>query len=141
MPFRCRLIRRFIDPEAQIVYVDPHEVLATAAVVGGLSFDAPGATYTHRPAASGAGERCTFETLIAEFGLGADSALVELGRIVHAADVTGELGTHLLGPGLLATGVGGLAVESDDQVLLARAAFIYDALYAYCQHQVANATR
>jgi len=131
------LIRRFIDPDAQILYVVADEVLATAAANGGNSFDAPGATYTHRPTPEG-GEWCTFETLIAEFGLGTDAALMELARIVHAADVTGELGTHPLGPGLLATGIGGLAVESDDQVLLARAEFVYDALYAYCLERKAT---
>src|SRR5260370_246562 len=63
------LIRRFIDPAAEIVYVPAPEVLATAEREGGHSFDAPGAEFTHRPAPGGRGEWCTFETLIAEHHL------------------------------------------------------------------------
>lgn len=52
--------------------------------------------------------------------------------MVHAADVAGQLETDPLGPGLLAIGVGGLDVETDDHRLLERATFVYDALYAWC---------
>jgi hypothetical protein len=52
---------------------------------------------------------------------------------VHAADIAGQLDSDPLGPGLLAIGEGGLAVEADDQRLLERGLFIYDALYAWCQ--------
>src|SRR6266702_1408817 len=108
------LIRRFIDPAAEIVYVPAPEVLATG----------------------GRGEWCTFETLIAEHHLD-DPALARLARIVHAADVAADLGTDPLGPGLLAIGTGGLDVEADDQARLARGMFVYDALYAWCARQVA----
>src|SRR5205823_4765733 len=83
---------------------------------------------TYRPAPGGHGEWCTFETLIAEHHLD-DPALARLARIVHAADIAADLGTDPLGPGLLAIGIGGLDVEADDQVLLARGTFVYDALY------------
>ena len=66
-----------------------------------------------------------------------DPALARLARIVHAADTAADLGTGPLGPGLLAIGTGGLDVEADDQALLARGAFVYDALYAWCTRQVA----
>jgi hypothetical protein len=132
------LIRRFIDPTAEIVYVPAGEVLAAADREGGHSFDAPGAEFTHRPTPDGQGEWCTFETLIAKHGLD-DPALARLARIVHAADVAADLDTDPLGAGLLAIGIGGLDVESDDQVLLARGAFVYDALYAWCARQVAAA--
>jgi hypothetical protein len=91
--------------------------------------DAPGAEFTHRD------NQCTFEVLIEEFQLGGDPALARLARIVHAADITEDLDRDPLGPGLLAIGEGGLAVEADDQRLLARGLFVYDALYAWCQHQ------
>ncbi len=123
------LIRRFIDPDAEIVYVPAAEVLATAAL-GARSFDAPGADYTHRDG------KCSFEVLIDEFDLGDDPALARLARIVHAADIAGDLDRDPAGPGLLAIGVGGLDVESDDQRLLERASFVYDALYAWCQREV-----
>lgn len=129
------LIRRFIDPAAEIVYVPADQVLDHAEATGGNSFDAPGATYHHRPTPNG-GEWCTFETLIAEHGLDTDPALVRLARIVHAADIAAEIDTDPLGPGLLAIGLGGLDVESDDLALLERGMFVYDALYAWCTQQV-----
>src|SRR6266545_4486531 len=126
------LIRRFIDPDAQILFVPADQVLDVAAREGGYSFDAKDATYTHRRTPDG--ELCTFEVLIAEHHLGDDPALARLARIVHATDVSGQLDTDPLGPGLLAIGQGGLHVEDDDQRLLARGMFVYDALYAWCQH-------
>ena len=126
------LIRHFIDPKAEILYVRADRVLEVAGEAEGRSFDAPGAEFTHRTG------RCTFEVLIDEFGLGGDRGLQRLARIVHAADIEGELGTDPLGPGLLAIGMGGLRVVEDDQVLLDRASFVYDALYAWCCDQVAQ---
>lgn len=126
------LIRRFIDPDAQILFAPADQVLETAAREGGYSFDAKDATYTHRRTTDG--ELCTFEVLIADHHLDSDPALLRLARIVHAADVSGQLHTDPLGPGLLAIGQGGLYVEDDDQRLLERGMFVYDALYAWCQH-------
>jgi hypothetical protein len=122
------LIRRFIDPDAEILYVPAADVLAVAETQGALSFDAPGARYDHRDG------KCTFEVLIDDYDLGGDPALVRLARIVHAADIDGELHTDPAGPGLLAIGLGGLDVEADDHRLLERASFVYDALYAWCAH-------
>ena len=56
---------------------------------------------------------------------------------MHAADIDEDLETDALGAGLLAIGIGGLAVESDDHRLLERGSFVYDALYAWCQRDVA----
>jgi len=130
------LIRRFIDRHAEIIYVPAEDVLSTAAATAGHSFDAPGAEFHHRPAPGG-GEWCTFETLIAEHDLVGDAALARLAKIVHAADIAADLDSDPLGPGLLAIGLGGLDVESDDQVLLQRGMFVYDALYAWCTRQFA----
>ena len=124
--YSCRSFRRSLIAH----------LLATAEREGGHSFDAPGAEFTHRPAPGRHGEWCTFETLIAEHHLD-DPALARLARIVHAADIAADLGSDPLGPGLLAIGIGGLDVEADDQVLLARGTFVYDALYAWCARQVA----
>jgi hypothetical protein len=123
------LISRFIDPDAEILFVPAGAVLEVAEREGAQSFDAPGARYTHR------GPMCSFETLIEEFELGSDPALVRLARIVHAADVSEDADSDPLGPGLAAIGTGGLAVESDDHALLAKGSFVYDALYAWCQAQ------
>lgn len=125
------LIRRFIDPNAEFLYVPTDQVLAVAHAENATSFDARDAVYTHR------GDKCSFEVLIDEFDLSADAALVRLARIVHAADIDSALDTDPAGPGLLAIGIGGLDVEADDLRLLERASFVYDALYAWCAQQVA----
>jgi hypothetical protein len=124
------LIRRFIDRDAEIVFLPPDAVLPAASKdPEARSFDAPNADYTHRD------DNCTFEVLIEDFGLGDDPALRRLAKIVHAADISDDLETDPLGPGLLAIGVGGLDVEADDQRLLERGGFVYDALYAWCQRE------
>jgi hypothetical protein len=123
------LIRRFVDPDAEILYVPSSDVLAAAQREGAHSFDAPEAEFDHRDG------KCTFEVLIEHFDL-QDPALARLARIVHAADISTELETDPAGPGLLAIGLGGLDVEADDHRLLERASFVYDALYAWCQQQV-----
>ena len=121
------LIRRFIDPDAEILYVPRDQVLAVAHSQSARSFDAPDAEFTHRNG------KCTFEVLIEEFDLDGDRALTRLARIVHAADIDSELHTDPAGPGLLAIGLGGLEVEPDDDRLLDKASFVYDALYAWCR--------
>jgi hypothetical protein len=133
------LIRRFIDPEAEIVYVPADQVLSVAQELGGHSFDASGATYTHTRTPDESRERCTFETLIAAYDLAGNPALMRLADVVHAADVSADAASDPLAAGLLAIGVGGLDVEADDQVLLERGLFVYDALYAWCERQVAAA--
>ena len=124
------LIRRFIDPDAEILYVPTDQVLTVAADQGAHSFDTPGARYDHRAG------KCTFEVLIEDHHLDGDPALARLAKIVHAADIAADLGTDPAGPGLLAIGLGGLDVEADDHRLLERGRFVYDALYAWCQRQV-----
>jgi hypothetical protein len=124
------LIAKFIDPAAEILYVPAGQVLDAAKREDAISFDAPGARYDHRDG------KCTFEVLIEDHHLDGDPALVRLAKIVHAADIAADLGTDPAGPGLLAIGLGGLDVESDDHQLLAKGRFVYDALYAWCQQQV-----
>jgi hypothetical protein len=124
------LITKFIDPAAEILYIPADQVLDAAAREDAISFDAPGARYDHRDG------KCTFEVLIDDYHLDGDPALARLAKIVHAADIAADLGTDPAGPGLLAIGVGGLDVEADDQRLLERGTFVYDALYAWCQRQV-----
>jgi hypothetical protein len=123
------LIRRFIDPEAEILYVPNDQVLDVARRENARSFDAPDAEFTHRDG------KCTFEVLLEDFRLEHDRALMRLARIVHAADVAEDRQTDPFGGCLEAIGVGGLAAEPDDGRLLERGAFVYDALYAWCQEQ------
>jgi len=125
------LISKFIDPDGEILYVPADQVLQLAAELNAISFDAPGARYTQRDG------KCTFEVLIEDYQLDNNPALTRLARIVHAADISDGHGTDPAGPGLLAIGIGGLDVEYDDDILLERGGFVYDALYAWCQRDVA----
>jgi hypothetical protein len=124
------LIRRFIDPDAEIIYVSADQVLDVEREQNATGFDTPGARYDHRDGL------CTFEVLIHDHDLTDDPALMRLARAVHAADIDSELHTDPLGPGLLAIGIGGLGAEDDDHRLLERASFVYDALYAWSQREV-----
>ena len=126
------LIRRFIDADAEILYVPTDQVLEVAEREGAHGFDTPGAEFDHR------GNNCTFEVLIDEYDLGGDPALMRLAQIVHAADIETEVHTDPFAPALLALAFGGLDVESDDHRLLERAGFVYDALYAWCAQQTAT---
>lgn len=119
------LIRRFIDKEAEFLFVPKDQVLKTARSVNGKSFDASGADYTHR------GNKCTFEVLMEEFKL-QDPALVRLARIVHGADMEGELETCAESAGLLAAALGFAKTTPDDHEKLRLQFPVYEALYAYC---------
>lgn len=123
------LIAKFIDPEAEVVYVPRDEVLEAADALGARSFDAPGADYTHQ------GQRCTFEVLIEEFELGDDKALALLAQIVHGADVD-DPDPDPRSAGLLAIAEGMRMIEPDDHEIRRAGARIYDALYAWCGSHV-----
>lgn len=127
------LVRRFIDPEAEFVYVPANRVLDTARQLGGHSYDARGAEFTHE------GNKCTFEVLLDRHRLAGDPALAELARIVHAADIATDVDSHPFGAALRAIGEAGLDVENDDQRLLERGLFVYDALYAWCRRHTGSA--
>jgi len=125
------LIRRFIDPDAEFLYVPRDEVLETAQNEGAHSYDAPGARYTHRDG------KCSFDVLVEEFGLSRDSALVRLAEIVHAADVSEDRNAAPEGPGLYAIAHGfALLHGTADHDKLELETPMYDALYAWCQDQV-----
>jgi hypothetical protein len=122
------LIRKFIDQDAEIVYVPRDRVLSSAAQNGARSFDAPGAEFTHRDG------KCTFEVLVEEFRVD-DPAVARLARIVHGADISGDIDATPQSAGLLAIAEGFGRVERDDQRLLALEIPVYDALYEWCKQQ------
>jgi len=123
------LIRKFIDPDAQIVYVPPDQVLDVAARENGVSFDAPGAKYTHRDGL------CSFEVLVKEYRID-DSAVLLLARIVHGADVAEDRDATPQSPGLLAIADGFAMLGLDDQRQLELELPVYDALYAWCRLEI-----
>ena len=123
------LIRKYVDPEAEILYVPAEDVLPTAERTGATSFDAPGARYTHRDGL------CSFEVLIAEYGL-TDPPLARMAAIVHGADIEKGIDTTPESAGLLAIAHGFALLDVSDQDQLAAELPVYDALYAWCQAQV-----
>ena len=124
------LIRRFIDPEAEFLYVPADKVLEVAEDKGALSYDAPGARYTHRDGL------CSFEVLVEEYGI-ADPAVHLLARIVHGADVSEDRDATPQSPGLQAIAEGfHHLIPDDDHRQLELEWPVYDALYAWCRHQL-----
>jgi hypothetical protein len=112
------LIRRFVDPEAEILFAEPEAFPADA-----IPFDAPGVELGHH------GEDCTFETLLARAGL-ADKRLGRLAEIVHEADLGDEKFHRPEAPGIELTARGLLALFADDREVLAHGMTLFDALYA-----------
>jgi hypothetical protein len=125
------LIRKFIDADAEIVYVPKDEVLAYAERAGAISFDAPGARYTHRDG------KCSFETLVEEYAID-DPAISVLARVVHGADVSDDRDSTPQSRGLEAIADGFALLDLDDQRQLELELPVYDALYAWAQSQVAE---
>lgn len=123
------LIQRFVDPEAEFIFVPENELLQTAEAMNATPFDAPRISeikLNHR------GVRCTFEAILEDFHL-EDAALQRLGRIVRAADVKGQQSEAAEGPGLKAVAHGFAAMGLSDEERLRRQFPVYDALYQYAQ--------
>ncbi len=120
------LIKRFIDPDARFRWLArPADCPKTA-----LGFDFDGAAFTH------VGDRVTFETLLASFGLENDEALVRLGALVHQLDVGGEPIPEAIGFEAVMTGA--RERHADDDALLAEMSSVLDSLYAHFGRQVAK---
>ena len=124
------LIRRFIDPQAGFLFVEPAEVAEVQRREGAKGFDAPGATYPHK---DGEG-RCSFEALVEEYCPG-DVVLREMARIVHGADFAEAITLAPESAGLRAISHGFPLVARDDHEIVERASFLYDALYAALAQQ------
>lgn len=123
------LIQRFVDPEAQFLFVAESELLDAAARENAIPFDAPKLTaikLNHR------GERCTFEAIIEDYALDVPG-LSRLALIVRAADVKGQEQSALEGAGLRAIAHGVAALGIPDEERLAKQFPIYDALLEYAR--------
>lgn len=120
------LIRRFIDPEAEIIYLPFEEVLSKSQQLRAIPFDIPGVEYTHY------GDECTFDYFIKKHKL-SDPALKAMALIVRAADTD----RHDIAPqssGLWAISAGLAYNHKDDHELLNKGMLIYDALYSWAKH-------
>lgn len=126
------LIRRFIDPDARILFVDPPEVPNVARDTGAIPFDIEGVELGHE------GERCSFDTMLKVFGLEGEANLARLALIVRGADTA----RHDIAPeaaGLHAISLGLSALAGDDDHGLLRQGFIvYDGLYAWLRFAAAE---
>ncbi|OIP62360.1 MAG: chromate resistance protein [Nitrospirae bacterium CG_4_9_14_3_um_filter_53_35] len=118
------LIRRFIDSEAEFLFVPKSQVKAVAEKEGAIPFDSPGAELNHE------GDLCTFDVIIRKYEL-KDKPLIRLARIVNAAD-TRRLEKDPLAAGVEAIAVGYGLRFPDDKKNLERQFEVYDALYAWC---------
>jgi hypothetical protein len=119
------LIRRFIDPQAQFLFVAPSEVLGVADKYAATPFDVEDVFWSHR------GDHCTFDTMLEEFGL-QTNALKQLAIIVRGADTN----RHELAPqsaGLLAVSLGLSRMYRDDLEQIDAGMLIYDALYRWAR--------
>ncbi len=128
----CWFITRFLDPEAEFIFVPADQVASTQSQTGGTGFDAPGATYPHQDASG----LCSFAALVRE-RLTNDPALVEMACIVQAADIKGESDNHPAARGLQLISRGFPLLTKNDYETADRAAFIYDALYASIKQEQA----
>ncbi len=119
------LIRRFIDPQAEIIYVPSESVLAEAEARQAEPFDIPGVPFSH------VGDACSFDAFLRHFDLQAPG-LDQLARIVRGAD-TSRLDLAPQSAGLYAISLGLSGIIDDDQALLAQGMILYDALYRWCR--------
>lgn len=124
------LIQRWIDPEAEFLFVPADRVTAVAREEGAIPFDVPEVEFGH------VGDECTFDALLKKYGL-SDPALLALARIVRGAD-TGHPELTPESPGLLALAEGFRETSRDDFENMARQFPAYDALYAYCRKQTGS---
>ena len=126
------MIKRFIDPEAVFLYVPAAEVKDVAEREGAIPYDVGGVELGHVDG------RCSFESIILKYGL-EDAALDQLARIVHGADVSADVNLTPEAAGLKAIAHGFAMVHGDDDHLkIELETPLYDALYAWCQHEVAR---
>jgi len=122
------LIRRFIDPQARILYVDPPEVKNIAADIGAIPFDVEGIEISHE------GERCSFDTMLKLFGLEGDPHLARVALIVRGADTARyDLAPEAAGLHAISLGLSALAGD-DDHGMIERGFVVYDALLAWSRH-------
>ena len=129
----CWLIRRFIDPDADFLFVPAEDVAAIQGKIGATGFDAPNATYPHQDAEG----LCSFAVLVRE-RLAQDQVLVEMARIVQAADFNDQLDDHPAARGLQLVSRGFPLVTINDHETAERASFVYDALYASIKNTMAT---
>ena len=125
------LIKRFVDPNAEFLYVPAAEVMTVAEREGATPYDVPNVELGHVDG------RCSFESIIVKYDLGGDPALAALAQVVHAADVDGDLDRSPLGPGLKAIARGFMELlGAADHRKIELEGPVYEALYLYFKREL-----
>jgi len=120
------LIKKFVDQDAEFIFVTADKVMGIADKEKAIPFDVPGVELGHHEG------KCSFEAIIAKYGI-KDPAVHLLAKIVHGADVKQDLYGRIEAPGLEAIAEGFRALNlKDDHEILDKEFIVYDALYAYC---------
>ena len=125
------LITRFVDSDAEFLFVPASQIEKVAADTGAIPFDAPGVELGHHE------NRCSFESIILKYGL-KEPGLLRLAKIVHAADIAEDIDTDPIARGLEAIASGYSLRYPNDLENLDAQFEVYDALYAWCRLDVAK---
>ena len=126
------LITRFIDNEAEFLFVPVGEIERVVKETDAIPFDAPGVELGHHAG------RCSFESIILKYGL-KEPGLLRLAKIVHSADVAEDIDKDPIARGLEAIATGFSLRFPEDEQNLVQQFDVYDALYAWCRLEVAAA--
>ena len=128
------LIKRFVDPEAEFLFVPSDEVISVAQRESAIPYDVPNVELGHVDG------RCSFDSIILHYNLHGDSALMEVAKVVHAADVRDDLDTSPYGRGLRAVAHGfAYLLGKEDHRKIELETPMYDALYAYFEQELSHA--
>ena len=125
------LITRFIDNQAEFLFVPASQIEQVVKDTGAIPFDAPGVELGHQEG------RCSFESIILKYGL-KEPGLLRLAKIVHSADVAADIDLDPIARGLEAIASGFSLRFPEDEENLAIQFEVYDALYAWCRLDVAK---
>jgi hypothetical protein len=125
------LITRFVDNDAEFLFVPKNQIKKVVKETGAIPFDAPGVELGHKDG------RCSFESILLKYDL-KEVGLVRLAQIVHAADVSEDIDKDPIARGLEAIASGFSIRYPDDEENLMNQFEVYDALYAWCRLEVAK---
>ena len=125
------LISRFIDSNAEFLFMPASQIEKVTKETGAIPFDAPGVELGHKDG------KCSFESIIQKYGL-KEPGLLRLAQIVHAADVDEDIDKDPIARGLEAIASGYSLRFPEDNENIAGQFEVYDALYAWCRLQVAK---
>ena len=120
------VIRKFVDPDAEFLFVPPAQVMKIAAETGAIPFDVPNVELGHH------GSDCSFDSIVKKYGLMKDPAMAALARIVNGADTENSAPPESAGLKAVANGFRHLGFKDDLELNLAEW-IVYDALYAHCK--------